>query len=318
MSTTADQVRIPVYVDCDPGIDDAVALALLLRSERISVEGVGTVAGNVDAYSGARNAAGLLHLAGRSDIPVAVGATGPLGGQFTGGFPDVHGSDGLGGVALPGAGATGSRGHAIDQLLMLARAHAGRLRVIAVGPLTNLALALESEPALPDLVDEVYVMVGAFEVPGNVTPFAEANFWCDPEAADQVLRSELPVTVVPLDVTMKHLLTRTDMEVLACSPDGLARALAEMLVFYGTKYQAQLGDVLTPLHDPLTAALAANMIVIADEVTVPVRVETSGDARGALLRSSEHTRQTRIVRAVQDDAASVILRNILIGESARA
>lgn len=306
----------PIYLDCDPGIDDATALTFLLRSPRASLVGVGTVAGNVDAYTGARNAAALLQLAGRLDIPVAVGATHPLNGDFSGGFPHVHGADGFGGVSLPPAALSEGAEDAIEQLINCARHHAGRLRVVAVGPLTNLALALEREPALPELLDEVFVMGGALDVPGNVTPFAEANFWSDPDAADQVLRSRLSVTVVPLDVTMNHVLTSSQVDRMSTSADPLVQSLSRMLRFYGERHKALLGDVIFALHDPLTAALATHTALISNTTNVPVRVETRGQERGALTVSTDQTRNVRVVRTARETAAAEILQVILMEASA--
>lgn len=297
----------PIYLDCDPGIDDATALTFLLRTARADLVGVGTVAGNVDARTGARNAAALLQLAGRNDIPVAIGATHPLNGVFSGGFPHVHGKDGFGGVSLPPAALSEDAEDATEQLINFARHHDGRMRVVAVGPLTNLALALQREPALPELLDGVFVMGGALDVRGNVTPFAEANFWSDPDAADQVLRSRISVTVVPLDVTTNHVLTSSQVDRMTTSGDPLVRSLASMLRFYGERHRALLGDVIFALHDPL----ATHTELISDTANVPVRVETLGEARGALRVSEEQAGDVRIVRTARESAAAEILQVIL-------
>ncbi|WP_210603591.1 nucleoside hydrolase [Brevibacterium oceani] len=315
-TSPAPQATTPIYLDCDPGIDDATALTFLLRTHRASLVGVGTVAGNVDAYTGACNAADLLQLAGRLDIPVAIGATRPLAGDFSGGFPHVHGEDGFGGVSLPPAALSEDAEDAIEQLINCARRYAGRLRVVAVGPLTNLALALEREPALAELLDEVFVMGGALDVPGNVTPFAEANFWSDPEAADQVLRSKVSVTVVPLDVTMDHALTSSQVGRMSTSADPLARSLADMLRFYGERHEALLGDAIFALHDPLTAALATHTALISNTTNLPLRVETRGQERGALTMGTDQTPNVRIVRTARETAAAEILQIILMETSA--
>lgn len=192
-----------IYLDCDPGIDDAVALALLLRWPSAQLVGVGSVSGNTDAVTAAHNAAGILAVSERTDVPVAIGRMHPLAGGFLGGFPNVHGEGGLGGVAVPATEAKFLDAPAASLLVRLAHEHRGRLRVVAIGPLSNLADALDLEPDLSELVEDVVIMGGAYRVPGNVTPYAEANIWSDPEAADRVLTSGLPITLVPLDVTMR-------------------------------------------------------------------------------------------------------------------
>ena len=226
MTPTAREPRNAVYLDCDPGVDDALAIAVLLRHSPGSLHGIGTVSGNVNALTGARNAAGILALADRRDIPVAIGRLDPLLGAYNGGFGHVHGADGLGAVEIPRLEPCYSDDSAVSMLLRLASERRGRLRVIAIGPLTNIAVALELEPQLPEMVDELIIMGGAYAVPGNVTPHAEANIWSDPEAADRVLRSRLRMTLVPLDVTMQHTFTNPDFEHLKTSRDGLDHARA--------------------------------------------------------------------------------------------
>src|SRR5688500_17300121 len=148
MTTTTSH---PFYLDCDTGIDDALALAYLLAAPTADVVGIGTVSGNVSAAVGARNTLDLLQLAGHAHIPVALGAHDPLAGQFGGGAPWVHGDNGIGGVQLTTASAGLASESAAEMLVRLAHEHPGTLRVLAIGPLTNIAEALRLEPALPAL-----------------------------------------------------------------------------------------------------------------------------------------------------------------------
>jgi purine nucleosidase len=139
----------PLYFDCDTGIDDSLALAYLLASPEIVLAGIGTVSGNTSSAQAARNTLGLLALAERDEVPVAVGRHDFLTHGYDGGAPHVHGDDGVGGVALPEPSRAVEDGAAADLLIRLSHEHAGSLEVLAVGPLTNLAAALEQDPAPP-------------------------------------------------------------------------------------------------------------------------------------------------------------------------
>ncbi|MDQ0870159.1 purine nucleosidase [Arthrobacter sp. V1I9] len=227
----------PFYLDCDTGIDDALALAYLLASPFADVVGIGTVSGNVSAAAGARNTLDLLALAGYDDVPVALGAHHPLAGSFGGGAPWVHGENGIGGVTLTTATASLVGESAAEMLVRLARLYPGTLKVLAIGPLTNIAEALRLEPALPSLVESVTVMGGAALAPGNITPVAEANIWHDPEAAALVLAADWDVTLVPLDVTMASVLEETHRQLLLESSSPVARVLGEMLGHYFRFYE---------------------------------------------------------------------------------
>ena len=271
----------PWYVDCDTGIDDALALGLLV-AEGVHLAGVGSVSGNLDAAGGARNTLDLLALMGRTDVPVAVGAHDPIGGRFGGGAAFVHGENGIGGVRLPRVGEPVPE-TAAELLVRLARAHRGALRVLAVGPLTNLAVALELEPDLPSLVAEVVIMGGAALAPGNVSAVAEANIANDPLAAQAVLDAAWPVTVVGLDVTMTARFEdvhRADLE----SAGASGRALAEMLRVYFEYYTPVLGRPSCALHDPLAAAIAIGFLEPTLAPVVPIEVDTTdGLGRGQTL-----------------------------------
>lgn len=312
MASSRRAAHDAVYLDCDPGIDDALAIAVMLRHRPGSLRGIGTVSGNVDAVVAARNAAGILALADRRDIPVAIGRLDPLSGQYKGGFAEVHGSDGLGEVEVPQVQPCYSDDSAIFMLLRLAREYRGRLQVIAVGPLTNIAAALELEPKLPEMIEELVIMGGAYAVAGNVTPHAEANIWSDPEAADRVLRSGMRVTLVPLDVTMKHTLTADDFSALKGSPDALARSVGRMLEYYAERYSGQFEELAAPLHDPLAVGIALGLINVVEETAAALRVELAGDRRGALATMSDSGAPTVRVVLQVDQAAAARLRDAVM------
>lgn len=271
----------PIYLDCDTGIDDALALAYLLASPLADVVGIGAVSGNVSAAAGARNTLDLLALAGAAHIPVALGAHDPLVGSFAGGAPWVHGENGIGEVSLAPSGAPLAAESAAEMLVRLARSHPGALRVLAIGPLTNIAEALRLEPALPSLVESVTVMGGAALAPGNITPVAEANIWHDPEAAALVLAADWDVTLVPLDVTMASVLEEPHRQALLASSAAVPRALGEMLGYYFRFYEGIYGRPCSAMHDPLAAALAVGAVKPALAPVVRAAVDTSdGPSRG--------------------------------------
>lgn len=271
----------PIYLDCDTGIDDALALAYLLASPLASMKGIGTVSGNVSAAVGARNTLDLLELAGSAHIPVALGAHHPLAGSFGGGAPWVHGDNGIGEVSLAPAAASLAGETAAEMLVRLARLYPGELRVVAIGPLTNIAEALRLEPALPSLVESVTVMGGAALAPGNITPLAEANIRNDPEAAALVLAADWDLTLVPLDVTMASVLEETHRQELLASTAPVAQALGEMLGYYFRFYEGIYGRPCSAMHDPLAAALAVGAVKPALAPVVRAAVDTShGPGRG--------------------------------------
>ncbi|TWB21764.1 purine nucleosidase [Nitrospirillum amazonense] len=226
-----------VLIDCDPGIDDALALALAVASPELDVRAVTCVAGNRPVAITAANARRLLDLFGRPDIPVHAGAARPLL------YPQartnlVHGEDGLGGVSLGGdarpVATPGLAAHAADALAHLLLSPLGTdLTVVAMGPLTNLALAEIRHPGLLARARSLHIMGGAAHCPGNVTPAAEFNFWADPAAAHVVLTAGAKLEVFPLDVTSQAAMTPAWLAALAAQPTRSAQALAAMLAVYG-------------------------------------------------------------------------------------
>ena len=201
--------KIPVWFDTDMGVDDAAALLVLNRLETVEVVGISAVAGNVELFHTYDNVRKVCRLIG-SAAPVFRGADRPL-------FKEleiaayVHGADGLGGAVLPPSEAPEQPLAAWDALYQAARAAEGRLEIVAVGPLTNLAIAFGKYPQLKDLVKRILIMGGAAQG-GNVTPSAEFNIYVDPHAAQMVFKSGVPVVMCGLDVTEKAYLTRAEVE----------------------------------------------------------------------------------------------------------
>lgn len=203
MHTDPASAAIPLLIDTDPGVDDALALLLAFNAARHRVVGLTVVAGNVGLRHTLANALKLCEVAGRADVPVFAGAQAPLlhpapdAGQ-------VHGSDGFGDVGYVPAARQCEHEHAALAILRLSHLHAGRLLLVALGPLTNLALALRLDPTLPRRIARLVVMGGAVTAHGNVTPAAEFNFFYDPEAAWIVLEAFPRLDVCDWEATLRH------------------------------------------------------------------------------------------------------------------
>lgn len=242
---------IPILVDCDPGQDDAIALLLALASPEVDVVGVTTVAGNQTLEKTTANALRVLELAGRTDIPVAAGADGPLVGELVV-AADAHGESGLDGPDLPAASTEPVAAHAVDFLAERLLAAAEPLTLVPLGPLTNVALLLARHPEAARRIERIVLMGGAI-AEGNQTPSAEFNIWIDPEAAAQVFTSDLDVTMVGLDVTNKAVLTGEDADRLR-DTGSVGTAAAAMLDFYLGFYEEAYDHGGAPIHDAVAVA----------------------------------------------------------------
>jgi inosine-uridine nucleoside N-ribohydrolase len=241
MSTT------PILLDCDPGHDDAIALLLALASPEVELLGVTTVAGNQTLDKTTANAIRVLEFSGRTDIQVAAGADRPLlREQYV--AADVHGETGLDGPDLPPPQGEPLAQHAVDFLAERIRASERPVTLIPTGPLTNVALLLALHP---DARPERIVLMGGAIAEGNVTPAAEFNIWCDPEAAARVFGSGLDVTMVGLDVTHKALFTQAHAGRLA---GRVGEMVAALLRFYGDFHRRVYSFEGSPIHDAVAVA----------------------------------------------------------------
>jgi purine nucleosidase len=253
--------RLPVVLDVDTGTDDALALAYAVASPRIELVAVTTVAGNVDVGKTTANTLAVLDWLGAGDVPVHRGASRPLARPHRD-ASYFHDEGGLGGARLPKSTRSIGADKGPAALIRLARQRPGELTLVALGPLTNLAIALNVEPELPDLLKSVVVMGGAYTVPGNTTPAAEFNILVDPEAADQVFRAPFPhLTAVGLDVTEQVALTRDDWDAVN-EASSLPRP-ASLLREVGRSAFSTLGHDRFSLHDPLSVAVAIDPTLIA-------------------------------------------------------
>jgi purine nucleosidase/pyrimidine-specific ribonucleoside hydrolase len=277
-------MAFPLLIDTDPGIDDALAILLALRSPECSVEAITTVAGNVRVERCTENVFRILERAGPVRWPeVAQGAAAPLARQLTV-ASHVHGDDGLGDLHQFNTPDGAPRYSRPEMRLVpfdgpdLILESVGRfpdLTIVALGPLTNLALALQRDPRRMGRLGRLVVMGGAVAVPGNVTPVAEFNFYVDPEAAARVLGAGLPIELVPLDATTKAVLSWTRLrERLAECQDPVTRFIGDFTM-KGFDFAERRGEGGLTLHDPLAIGVALDPSLVTFDAS-HVDVECAG------------------------------------------
>ncbi|TDQ83351.1 purine nucleosidase/pyrimidine-specific ribonucleoside hydrolase [Dongia mobilis] len=272
-------MALPLLIDTDPGIDDAIAIWLALAAPELSVRGLTAVHGNGLAGACAENAIRILEAAGRSDVPVHLGAGQPLARKFSRQGWGVHGSDGLGGIGLPPAGRGVDGADAVAFLAeTLVQAAPGSIALAPIGPLTNIARLLREHPEARQGIREMVVMGGAArENGGNATPHAEYNFWLDPEAADIVCQSGVPMTLVTIETARSVAATPARIARLAAAGTRVAGHVAALLGAYVHDGRSDA------LFDPLVIAYLIRPDLFV-RIPAQCRVATGEDSRlGALL-----------------------------------
>lgn len=269
---------LPLIIDSDPGLDDALAIGLACASSELRLLAVTTVGGNADVSHCTENALRLLHAYGRDDVPVAEGAAGALLGDVVR-ATDVHGVSGVGNTHLPQAPNAPRPEGAVELMARLLADSPEPVAIAPIGPLTNIALLLRLYPRLAPKVSHLCLMGGSIGE-GNTTAAAEFNIVADPEAADVVFRSGLPITMMGLDVTHQALLDRRSAQALRDLGTGSGVIAAELTEFALERNFGWSGSTTSAVHD----AVAIAHLVVPDLVTVAryhVAVETShGPARG--------------------------------------
>jgi inosine-uridine nucleoside N-ribohydrolase len=262
-----------IIFDTDPGTDDAMALMLALHSPELDVRAITVVPGNTTAKQGLENALRMVSLANRCEIPVAAGAQHPLFQKLiTAEF--WHGKNGLANIELPPSKCKVDARFGPDLIIELVRAAPHEITLVPVGPLTNIALALQKDPSIVSLVKEVILMGGSIKG-GNVNAAAEANIYNDPEAAQIVFQAGWPLTMVGLDVGDKTLLGREHLEQLARTHgpvNDFIYSVAKFLVDLSEKY----GSDGTPMYDPLAVGVAVDATLV-NAPLMHVDVETRGE-----------------------------------------
>ncbi|MGN6685548.1 MAG: nucleoside hydrolase [Devosia sp.] len=248
-------MRRKIIIDTDPGQDDAVAILLALGSPaELEVLGIVAVAGNVGLRQNAKNALQVVELSGKTDTAVYAGCEGPMRRKLVT-AEYVHGKTGLDGPDLPEPKITLRGQHGVDFIIEAIRREPEKtVTICALGPLTNVAMALIKAPDLRDRVQEIVLMGGGLFEGGNVTPAAEFNIYVDPEAADVVFHSGIPITQVPLDVTHFMLTTKARVERFRGLGNRTGTATAEMLEFFERFDEQKYGWDGGPLHDPCVIA----------------------------------------------------------------
>lgn len=272
-------------VDCDTGVDDAMALLYLLSKPEIEIQGISTVFGNISAGVAAQATLRVLELAGATHIPVAQGTDRTIRGDIPELAPHVHGHDGLGNTGLPAPQTELSVETGPEQIVRLARENPGQLHLIATGPLSNVALALGIEPRLTEIIPRITIMGGAADAPGNQTPAAEANILHDPEAAQAVFSADWDITLVPLDVTMKEIVTERHRDTLRKAGNPVADFVAKITDHYFDYFHGEsFSERRSPCHDALAASIAAGIVTPLLAPLIDVQVDcNNGPARGATI-----------------------------------
>ena len=254
-----------IIIDTDPGIDDAVAILLALASPELEVLGLVAVAGNLSLDVTERNARALLELSGRPEIPVHAGCPRPMSPTAIT-AAHVHGDGGLGGLALPEPARPPHPEHGVDFLVRtLSAAEPRSITLCALGPLTNIAVALVMAPEIAAGIAELVLMGGTARVPGNITPAAEFNIHCDPQAAAVVFESGVPITMAPLDVT----------QALRCTAEQRA-PFSRLASRCGGACATLLGQMVA-MHDPCVIAW-----IVAPELFQGSEAHVAIETRSAL------------------------------------
>ena len=264
----------PIIIDTDPGQDDALAILLALASPELAVLGITCVAGNVPLDKTTINARKVCELAGRSDTRIFAGASGPLSRTLVT-AEYVHGKSGLDGYELPDPVMPLQEQAGVDFIVeTVMNAPAQTITLCALGPLTNLGLALQAEPRLGERLQEIVLMGGGLFEGGNTTPAAEFNIYVDPEAADMVMHCGAPVTMIPLDLTHQTLTSDAIIEAFRSMPNQTGPASAGLLDFFERFDVEKYGSQGGPLHDPNVIAFLLQPELYGGRV-INVEIETA-------------------------------------------
>lgn len=265
-----------IIIDTDPGQDDAAAILLALASpDEINVLGITAVAGNVPLALTSKNSLIVCELAGKVDVPVYAGCAGPMTRKLVT-AEHVHGKTGLDGPDLPDPSMPLQDLHAVDFIIETLRTRpAGSVTLCPLGPLTNIATALKRAPDIADRIQEIVLMGGAYFEVGNITPAAEFNIYVDPEAADIIFKSGIQITVMPLDVTHKVLVTPARIKALRDQQTKVCAAMADMVDFFERFDTDKYGSDGAPLHDPcVTAYLIQPNLFTGRHINVEIETQS--------------------------------------------
>lgn len=290
----------PIIIDTDPGVDDALALFLACASPELEIRAVTTVAGNVGINRTTRNAAALMALAGKPNVPIFRGAERPLTGTWST-IEDIHGQNGIGGITIPDA-TQGSRGSAVEALIdLLTSAEANSQTIVLLGPNTNLALALQQQPGIARAIREIVLMAGSLDPEnGNSSRYAEFNVHVDPAAARIVLECGRPMFWAPLEVARQASVDRFWIDLLRTVERPCCIAGADMLDFYLQSFEKPAAA----LYDPLAVLwlIAPTLFRVR---AAALEIETDDSERAGQTRFRLDGADDRIRVAVSCDADRV-------------
>jgi len=304
-----------IIIDTDPGQDDAIAILLALASPELEVLGLTVVAGNVPLALTEKNARKVCELAGRPETKVFAGCPRPLvRPQVT--AEEVHGKTGLDGPDLPAPTMPLQEEHAVDWIVATLRAApAGSIKLCTLGPLTNIAAAMIKAPDIVPRIGEIVMMGGGFFEGGNTTPAAEFNIYVDPHAAHVVFTSGVKLTLLPLDVTHKALMTPAWIESLRALGTKTGAAAAAMLDFYERFDMAKYGGEGGPLHDPCVIAYLLQPELFAGK-DCNVRIETASELTMGMTvvdwwNVTPHPANCRVINAIDAGGFYALIRERL-------
>lgn len=258
----------PIILDCDPGHDDALAILLALARPEVRLLAVTTVGGNADVRRTTHSALAVLTLAGRTDVPVAMGAEGPLVRPLRV-AADVHGESGLDGADLPEPAAVPVPEGAVALMARLIRGSPSPVTLVPTGPLTNVASLLRAHPELRQRIARICLMGGSIGE-GNATASAEFNIWVDPEAAAEVFDCGLPVTMMGLDVTHQARVTVAESDAWATLGTRTGQVFADLFRFFARFHRDRYGWDGSPIHDAVAVAHVLDLGLVRTE---PYRVD---------------------------------------------
>jgi purine nucleosidase len=302
-----------ILIDTDPGVDDAMAIFYALESPEFEVVGLTTVFGNHTIDICTANALKLLEIAGHAEIPVARGAARPLAMEYRGPADFVHGQDGQGNVFQDPATTSPVAALAPQFIIDTVMASPGKITLVPLGPLTNVAMAMLLEPRLTANLAEIVLMGGNAFTGGNASPAGEANILNDPEAADIVFGADCPITMLGLDVTEQTIMTNAQLALLDASSNPLAQYLGRIVKFYSAFYAERLGLDGIHVHDSSTISYMLRPDLY-QTVSFPIRVDCGQSvSRGKTLTAkkvADHEQlwegRRNVTICVGVDAAAVV------------
>ena len=302
-----------IIIDTDPGIDDAMAIHLAFADPQIEVVGLTCIFGNVNQEQATRNALWLAESA-HYHCDVASGASQPLVQAPNEPSYYVHGDEGFGDLGAQSPVGAAHELDAADYIIQMCHAHPGEITLCPVGPLTNIAIALQRDPDLVKVVKSVVIMGGAAFVPGNVTAYAEANIWNDPHAAEIVFAADWEVVMIGLDVTSQVTCSEDDYKLIAEGSPKIGQFILDISQFYTRFYHSVLGEEVCVLHDP-SAIIAITNPELFDYRREPIAVICDGDEIGQTVPDSSLSRTpTKIAVGVNVDK----VKGLYLSRSAKA